>query len=356
MIEARDLTKNYGPIRALQGVNFTIAAGEVVGLTGNNGAGKSTAMRITTGFLAPTSGSMLVAGTEVLDDPKGAQALMGYLPEGNPLYLDMRLREALKFTASVRGLAGAERKQAIGAALDDAGLLGREHQVISSLSRGFRQRVGLAMALLHRPPILILDEPTSGLDPTQQTEMRKLIRSLAEEHTVIFSSHILSEVEAVCDRVITIHEGRVVADGTVDEVRQHKDAAGKLIAVTVAGSADAARTVFGGLGFGEIVTCVPDIKDSAYTHVQLRTGDENDVSARVAVSRAAYEADLGLVSLTLERASLEDAFAALTIHDPSDDPIGREVEPMSTPPGGVADDPFDGDASTPETKGDADVS
>ena len=323
MIEARDLTKNYGPVRALRGVDFTIETGEVVGLLGPNGAGKSTAMRITTGFLAPTSGTVTVGGIEVLDDPHAVQEQIGYLPEGNPLYLDMRLREALRFTAAARGLSGDERKRAIGAALDDAGLLGREHQIIASFSRGYRQRVGLAMALLHRPPILILDEPTSGLDPNQQTEMRKFVRSLAEKHTVVFSSHILPEVEAVCDRVIAIHRGQVVADGTVEDVRTQATG-GATVGIVVRGAEDIARATFEALPFGEVVDCGLDARGEGLVRVRVQTGDAEDLQAREAMSRAAVEAGLGLVHLAVERASLEQAFAALT---PSDlDDIGPASE------------------------------
>lgn len=218
MIEVRDLVKHYGQVKALQGVSFEVHPGEVVGLLGPNGAGKSTAMRIVTGFLAPTAGSATVDGVEVVDDPLRCQQKIGYLPEGNPLYLDMRLREALRFVASARGLKGDERGRAIGEAVADAGLKGKEHQLVGSLSRGYRQRVGLAMALLHRPPILILDEPSSGLDPNQQIEMRRFLRRLGESRTVVFSSHILPEVEAVCDRLLVIHQGKLVANGTVEEI------------------------------------------------------------------------------------------------------------------------------------------
>lgn len=218
MIEVQDLVKHYGPVKALKGVSFDIQPGEVVGLLGPNGAGKSTAMRIVTGFLAPTSGSATVDGVEVVDDPIRCQQKIGYLPEGNPLYLDMRLREALRFVAGARGLRGHERGQAIGAAVEDAGLKGKEHQLIGSLSRGYKQRVGLAMALLHRPPVLILDEPSSGLDPNQQIEMRRFLRGLSESRTIVFSSHILPEVEAVCDRILVIHQGDLVADGTIEAV------------------------------------------------------------------------------------------------------------------------------------------
>ena len=190
MIEARDLKKSYGPVQALRGVDFTVQRGEVVGLLGPNGAGKSTLMRIATGYLAPSEGAVLIDGVEVLDDLPTCQRKIGYLPEGNPLYVHMRLRDALRFAANARGLAGDEREKSIREAIVDSGLRGKEHKLINSLSRGFRQRVGLAMALLHRPPILILDEPSSGLDPNQQAEMRRFIRRLAQERTIVFSTGI----------------------------------------------------------------------------------------------------------------------------------------------------------------------
>ncbi|MDF1700209.1 MAG: ATP-binding cassette domain-containing protein [Planctomycetota bacterium] len=351
MIEARDLTKNYGAVRALRGIDFQIESGEVVGLLGPNGAGKSTAMRITTGFLSPTSGSVTVGGIEVLDDPHAVQTQIGYLPEGNPLYLDMRLREALRFTAAARGLTGDERRRAIGAALDDAGLLGREHQIIASFSRGFRQRVGLATALLHRPPILILDEPTSGLDPNQQTEMRKFVRSLAEAHTIVFSSHILPEVEAVCDRVIAIHKGQVVADGTVEEVRTQATG-GATVGMIVRGAPEAARAAFEGLPFGSVEACERDAQDTGLVHVRLSTGGEEGIAAREAMSKAAYEAGLGLVHLAVERASLEDAFAVLTPDDADDiGPASDHVTMDDLHP----QDSEQPDDSANEQKGDDDV-
>jgi len=219
MIEVSELTKSYGTVQALEGVSFSIQPGEIVGLLGPNGAGKSTAMRIVTGYLSPTSGSARVNGREVMEDPRAAQRLIGYLPEGNPLYDELRLVEALRFHASMRGLRGAARERSIGESMEAAGLQGMQRRLVSTLSRGYKQRVGLAQALLGDPPVLILDEPSSGLDPNQQVDMRALLRRLGQERTVIFSSHILPEVEAACDRLIVMHKGRVVADGKVEAVR-----------------------------------------------------------------------------------------------------------------------------------------
>ena len=326
LIEIQNVSKHFGDFVAVDGVSFSVAAGSVLGFLGPNGAGKSTTMKMIAGFLSPSAGTVRVAGHDVVKDPLAAKRRIGYLPEGNPLYLDMRLREALKFTASARGLAGDERRKAIGAALDDAGLLGREHQIIASLSRGYRQRVGLAMALLHRPPILILDEPTSGLDPNQQTEMRKFIRSLAEKHTIVFSSHILPEVEAVCDRVIAIHRGQVVADGTVEEVRaQAQDRA--TVGVVVRAELATARAAFDALPQGQIISCAVEAVNPTLTRLAVRVGGGNDLEAREAIAKCAYEAGLGLVHLALERASLEEAFAVLT-PDHGDDigPAGTDDE------------------------------
>jgi len=207
MIEVQDLSKSFGSVRALGGVSFTIPRGQVVGLLGPNGAGKTTSMRILTGYLAPTTGTALIDGQDVVEEPIACQRRIGYLPEGNPLYSDLRIMEALNFSAKMHGIPGPSRRAAILETVQAAGLSGMEHRLIGTISKGFRQRVGLAQALLHKPDILILDEPTSGLDPNQQEEMRTLIRDLGREHTVILSTHILPEVEAVCDRVLIIDAG-----------------------------------------------------------------------------------------------------------------------------------------------------
>ncbi len=311
MIEVRDLTKNYGEVKALRGVSFDIEPGHVVGLLGPNGAGKSTLMRIVTGYLAQTTGSVSLNGVDVLDDPITCQRQIGYLPEGNPLYLEMRLREILRFTADMRGIEKSERPAAIGAAIRDAGLVGREHQLIGSFSRGFRQRVGLAMALLHSPPVLILDEPSSGLDPTQQAEMRRLIRDLGETRTVVFSTHILPEVEATCDRVLLIGNGELVLDGTVDEIREQA-ATGHSIRVLVRSDADDARATFQALSFATGVEVHPNQPAGGIATVLVHTNGAPEHGQLEEASGAAFKAGLGLVGLDVERPSLEVDFARLT--------------------------------------------
>lgn len=219
-IQVENLRKQYGDFMAVNQLNFSIQPGEVVGFLGPNGAGKSTTLKMLTGFLAPTEGHATIQGIDVLADPISAQRQLGYLPENAPLYPDMTVHEYLTYIARIRGLGRSERHQAIERVSAQCAIKDRWHQPIGELSKGFRQRVGLAQALIHDPPIVILDEPTTGLDPNQIIEMRKLIRDIGRTKTVILSTHILSEVQVTCDRVIIIDQGTIVADGTVEEIIQ----------------------------------------------------------------------------------------------------------------------------------------
>lgn len=218
MITVQHLTRRFGQLTAVDDVSFTVDKGEVVGFLGPNGAGKSTTMRILAGFLPATSGAAEVAGFDVLRQSMEVRKRIGYLPESVPLYGEHRVREMLDFQGRLHGMSGAERKARIPAVLERVGVLDRTEQLIGTLSRGLRQRVGLAVALLPNPEVLILDEPTSGLDPLQRLEIRSLLTELAADHTVLLSSHILPEVEAVCPRVIMIHKGRIAAQGTQAEI------------------------------------------------------------------------------------------------------------------------------------------
>jgi ABC-2 type transport system ATP-binding protein len=219
MIKANKLTMHYGPVVALKDVSFEVNRGEIVGLLGPNGAGKSTAMKILTTYLHPTSGTAQVGGIDVLADPLGVRRIIGYLPEILPLYMDMEVRTYLDFVGRARGLTGGKLKQRIGVVLDECGLRPMYRKIIRELSKGYKQRTGLAQALIHDPDIIVLDEPTSGLDPHQIVEIRQLIRSLAATKTVILSTHILQEVEAMADRIVIINRGRTVADGTIEDLR-----------------------------------------------------------------------------------------------------------------------------------------
>lgn len=220
MIEATQLGKRYGALEALADVSFTIGQGEVVGLLGPNGAGKTTLIRILTGFFEPSSGSVSIDGIDVESDPLAAQASIGYLPESTPLYPEMLVQEFLAMTADLRGVPKSDRRSLISEAIWATGLEQKLTQPIAELSKGFRQRVGIAQAILHKPRLLILDEPTSGLDPTQVDQVRGLIERLSQSTTVLFSTHILSEVEQVCDRAIILLDGRVRADARLDALQK----------------------------------------------------------------------------------------------------------------------------------------
>ena len=218
MIEVSHLTKYYGDYAAIRDVSFQVGKHQVVGFLGPNGAGKSTTMRILAGFLTASSGQAIVAGHDVLKDPLAVRRSIGYMPENCPLYPEMRVAEYLGFRAGLKGLHGAAARQRVDAAMDQCWLTEVRRQLIGTLSKGYKQRVGLADTLLADPPVLILDEPTSGLDPTQIIETRKLIRQLGERHTVLVSSHILSEVEMTCDRAVVIVGGQVAAQGRLKEM------------------------------------------------------------------------------------------------------------------------------------------
>ncbi len=216
MIKAENLTKSYGTIEALRGVSFEVGAGEIVGLLGPNGAGKSTAIRILTGYIQPDDGSVSIDDLDVLSHPREVQARLGYLSENTPLYPNLSVQSYLKFIADLRSIPEADQKQYLSDAIYAAGLVEYRSRRIGQLSKGLRQRVGIAQAILHKPKVVILDEPTIGLDPTQIVEIRRLIKRLAQHSTILFSSHILAEVEAVCDRVIIIMAGKVKADARLE--------------------------------------------------------------------------------------------------------------------------------------------
>ena len=226
MIQARGISKRYGEHVAVDAVSFEVTRGEVVGFLGPNGAGKTTMMRILTGFLPPTDGAAVIDGHDMLTDPLRARRSVGYLPEIPPLYPEMDVEGYLRFVAAIKGLPRGRRREAVDRAMTRCGLLDVRRRVIGSLSKGYRQRVGLGQAIVHEPPVLILDEPTVGLDPVQIREIRALIASLAapgpdgRQHTVILSTHVLSEVEAICQRVILIHRGRKRLDAPLAQIMQ----------------------------------------------------------------------------------------------------------------------------------------
>jgi ABC-2 type transport system ATP-binding protein len=311
MIEVVDLKKRYGEVTALGGVTFQVPRGQVVGLLGPNGAGKTTCMRVITGYVAPSEGRALVAGHDVLEEPEKAQQRIGYLPEGNPLYGELRVEEALRFAARMRGIPASDRARAISRSVEAAGLKGVERRTIGTFSKGYRQRVGLAQALLHEPDLLILDEPTSGLDPNQQEDIRTLIRQLGQERTVMLSTHILSEVEAVCHRAIIVNRGLTVADGSVEEIKQ-RAAGDAAIVVVLRADPEATERAFGGLPFVRSVVCddVPDEAGVVQARLVVEGGERRQQLETVAATAA--RAGLALSEIRPETASLERIFAELT--------------------------------------------
>ena len=310
-IEVQQLEKHYGEHRALKGIDFKVDDGEVVGFLGPNGAGKSTAMKIITGYLAPTAGRALVRGIDVLDDPIEAQRRIGYLPEHAPVYLDMRVRDYLQYIGRVRNLGRSELVRAIERVAEQCGIRPRLGQQVGDLSKGYRQRVGLAQALLHSPEILILDEPTTGLDPNQIVEIRNLIREIGRQKTVILSTHILSEVQATCDRVIIINRGQLVADGATDEVTARTQG-GQLLHVLLApGRVDpTAAAVRAQLATIPGVDRVTPVEAADRRHHAFELLARTDV--RRAVFAMAVDQGLDLLELAPEKTNLEEVFRRLT--------------------------------------------
>ena len=221
MIKVTDLSKNYGAVEAVKSISFDIQDGEIVGFLGANGAGKTTTLKMMTGYLVPTSGSIEVNDMNIIDDTHAIQKQIGYLPELNPLYTEMRVYEYLEFLARIRKITGKEFKDALARVVEQCGLNGVVHKTISDCSKGYKQRIGLAAAMIHDPKILILDEPVTGLDPNQIVEIRRLIKNLGKEKLVFMSSHILQEIQATVDRIIIINQGEIVANGTSDELMRN---------------------------------------------------------------------------------------------------------------------------------------
>lgn len=221
MIDAKQLTKHYGTFTAVRDATFSAAQGEVVGLLGPNGAGKTTIMRMLTGYMPPSSGTATIAGFDILRDPLDAREHVGYLPERVPIYPDMTVREYVSYWAELRGMRQAKlRRERVNEVIEQVQLTFKRDKLVRSLSKGMRQRLGLAQALVHRPPIVILDEPTIGIDPQQVIEVRQTVRALGADHCVLFSTHILTEAEQVCDRLLIINQGQIVAQGTPEELRR----------------------------------------------------------------------------------------------------------------------------------------
>jgi len=310
MIEVNNLVKTYDQVRALDGVSFSIKKGEIIGFLGPNGAGKTTTMRIITGYLRPDGGNAVVAGYDVASYPIEVKRRIGYLPEDNPLYMDMQVREYLEFIGEARGLESSELREAMGRVSEIAGISGVLKRPIGELSKGYRQRVGLAQALLHDPDILILDEPTSGLDPSQIVEIRGLIKDLGREKTVVVSTHILPEVSATSSRVIIINKGRIVAEGTIEELERKAEKGETLYAVFKDGRADLERELTS-LDFIEDFQLVS--VDGDEFKFAIRPKGAEDI--REKLFDFAVEHNFKLLEIWRERATLEEVFLQLTTEE-----------------------------------------
>lgn len=302
MIEVRNVTKRYGSVKALDDVSFTADSGEVLGLLGPNGAGKSTTMNIMTGYLSAGEGTVLIDGVDILEHPREAKAKIGYLPEIPPLYPDMTVRKYLEFIFELKKVR-LPKKEHIDEVMEVVKISDVESRVIRNLSKGYRQRVGLAAALLGNPPVLILDEPTVGLDPKQIIDIRKLIKSLGKKHTIIFSSHVLSEVSAVCDRIVMINNGKIVADAATDKLSEAISGDG-MLALEVDGATNAVRDAIGSV---EGVKRITKGAGMSYT-VEYESGTD----VRRGIFNALAKANCPILMMRQGGLTLEESFLKLT--------------------------------------------
>jgi ABC-2 type transport system ATP-binding protein len=299
------LTKRYGQQLAVNDISFSAGKGEIVGFLGPNGAGKSTTMKIATAYLTPSSGEVVVNGHDVVQDPLAVKRITGYLPEHNPLYTDMYVREYLRFIGGLYGLRGHSLSLRVAEMIEQCGLEREQHKKIEALSKGYRQRVGLAQAFIHNPDVLILDEPTSGLDPNQLVEIRQLIKSISVDKTVIFSTHIMQEVQALCDRVVVINRGKIVADDTLSHLM-----------------ASGGSTKIIHVEFEQPVTEEDLMKLEGVHRVEVVTAQsfriiaDSNTDIRPLLFRFAAERTNSLIGLKQEEHSLEQVFRSLTVTTP----------------------------------------
>lgn len=312
MIQVERLKKTFGPKRAVDGVSFAVQQGEVLGFLGPNGAGKSTTMRMITGFIPPTEGRVLVGGHDIVENPIAAKRLIGYLPENAPAYTDMTVYGFLGFAAELRGLRGDAKKAAVHRAVEMCFLTGVLHQSVETLSKGYRHRTCFAQSIIHDPPVLILDEPTDGLDPNQKHEVRTLIRKMGEKKVIIFSTHILEEVDAACTRAIIIDRGRIVANGTPAELRAKSEMAGA-VTLKISGVASSAISskLYQVSGIKKVT--ILNEKDG----VVLARAFPKDTGANGAFAKAIGEAAQGwrIEELHAEEGRLDEVFRSITMSD-----------------------------------------
>jgi len=310
MLEVKNLNKKFGDVHAVRNLNFQMRKGEVLGFLGPNGAGKTTTMRIITCYIPATSGSISVDGHDTVNDSLRVREKIGYLAESNPLYGDMTVREYLKFVGEIRSLKAPGLDRRIDELFAVCGLSRMNSRQIGKLSKGFRQRVGLAQAMLHNPDLLILDEPTSGLDPNQIIEIRQLIKKIGEEKTIIYCSHILSEVSATCSRIIIINEGQIVASGTADELTSRSNRGNRYILRLKASPATAQQKLAAVPGVTGVTLQQAPSGGAGWVTAEVLSGVREDLGE--ALFRCVVQNGWGMTELRHETASLEDVFTQLT--------------------------------------------
>jgi len=311
LIEAEGLAKSFGTLKAVDGITLRVPRGEVLGFLGPNGAGKSTTMRLITGFLEPDAGRARIAGFDVQNQAREAKKRLGYLPEGAPLYAEMTPKGFLYFVPEIRGLQGPAIAKAVGVAVEKTGLGPVLEQTIETLSKGYKRRVGIAQAILHDPEVLIMDEPTDGLDPNQKHHVRKLIAEMAKEKAIIVSTHILEEVEAVCTRAVVINKGRIVADGTAEDLMRRLPYHGAVGIRVAAEKADAIKGALSALAGVEKVETVA----TANGQLHLRAIPKNGAGIVTDVASAIRQKSLAVDEIFVERGKLDDVFRQITTSD-----------------------------------------
>ena len=328
MISVEHLTKYYGDHLAVDDISFEITEGHVYGFLGPNGAGKSTTMNIITGCLSASAGKVLIDGHDIFEEPDQAKKRIGYLPEHPPLYMNESPLEYLKFVGEAKGLRGAELSAQVSEVMEKTGIHNVRNRRISALSKGYKQRVGIAQALLGNPKVIILDEPTVGLDPIQIIEIRDLITELGKTHTVIFSSHILSEVQAICDQILMIAKGKLAAFGAPEELQKQLLAPSEIVLTTDAAEAEL-RTILEKVEhIAAITTCV---SDSNYIAAHIKSDHEDLYDLSSSVFRAFAASDKVIFEMTLKKGNLEDIFIELS------ETAGAKTEPMAEEPASMGE-------------------
>ena len=308
MIEVKNLEKVYGVNKAVDSLNFTVDKGQIVGFLGPNGAGKSTTMNIITGYISATKGDVTIAGYDILREPEKAKSHIGYLPEQPPVYMDMTVKEYLMFAAKIKGVKKKDIEGEIEYAMDATKITSMKERLIANLSKGYKQRVGIAAALLGNPEVLILDEPTVGLDPKQIIEIRDLIKNLAKKHTVILSSHILQEISAVCDRIIIINNGKLILDEKLADLNKNIEDAQCLV-VTARTSKTKIEEIFDNKDYVREL-CIVNSEDSGCVDVKIYANNQKDI--REEVFKTLVDNNITLLQMYMEKKSLEDIFIEAT--------------------------------------------